>query len=109
MSDITAFPKFKPKGFSFLGYKTLDKKTYRNTELMLSNAPVMFKGIKKSMPNEKVKFILLPNKDGSGWQFVNLTKGYISPCKFKTKEEALDDFDKNYLEKYSTIGIRKSD
>ena len=35
--------------------------------------------------------LLLPYKDGSGYSYINLTKGHICLCKFSTIEEALDD------------------
>lgn len=37
---------------------------------------------------------LLRNKIGGEWTFINLTKGHICPCKFKTQREALDDLQK---------------
>lgn len=39
-------------------------------------------------PKDTVEVLILPNKDGSGYQYVNLTKGHICPCKFKTSFEA---------------------
>jgi hypothetical protein len=44
--------------------------------------------------NDNVDVLLVPHKDGSGWSYVNLTKGHICPCVFKTKEEAIADLDK---------------
>lgn len=44
-------------------------------------------------PKDTVEVILLPNKDGSGFQYINLSKGHICPCKFKTKVEALADLE----------------
>ena len=38
-----------------------------------------------------VSVYLMPHKDGSGYSFVNITKGHICPCKFKTEEDALAD------------------
>lgn len=35
-------------------------------------------------PKDTVEVLILPNKDGSGYQYINLTKGHICPCKFKT-------------------------
>lgn len=35
-------------------------------------------------PKDTVEVLILPNKDGSGYQYINLTKGHIYPCKFKT-------------------------
>lgn len=43
----------------------------------------------RDFDNEEV--LLLPQKDGSGWTYVNITKGHICPCKFATIEEALID------------------
>lgn len=42
-----------------------------------------------------VDVMLLPHKDGSGYSYINLTKGHICPCKFKTVEEALLDMKNN--------------
>lgn len=42
-----------------------------------------------------VDVMLLPHKDGSGYSYINLTKGHICPCKFKTIEEALLDMKNN--------------
>lgn len=44
-------------------------------------------------PKDTVEVILLPNKDGSGFQYINLSKGHICPCKFKTEVEALADLE----------------
>ena len=38
-----------------------------------------------------VEVLLLPHKDGSGWSFVNLTKGHICTCKFDSIESAICD------------------
>ncbi len=35
--------------------------------------------------------LLMPHKDGSGWSFVNLTKGHICPCVFKSEAAAIAD------------------
>jgi len=43
--------------------------------------------------NDTVDVLLLPHKDGTGFSYVNLTKGHICPCKFKTMQEALADMD----------------
>ena len=40
------------------------------------------------------KLLILKNKDGSGYQFINLQKRHICPCKFKTQEEALEDLNR---------------
>lgn len=42
-------------------------------------------------PDGEVKVVLLPHKDGSGWSFVNLTKGHICPCKFNSEEDGMKD------------------
>jgi hypothetical protein len=44
----------------------------------------------------------MPTKDGTKWQYVNLTKGYICPCQFDTREEALVDFIK-YSNKFCKV------
>ena len=49
-------------------------------------------------PKDTVEVLILPNKDGSGYQYVNLTKEHICPCKFKTELEALRDMDKKVSE-----------
>lgn len=49
-------------------------------------------------PKDTVEVLILPNKDGSGYQYVNLTKGHICPCRFKTESEALRDMDKKISE-----------
>lgn len=38
-----------------------------------------------------IEVLLLPHKDGSGYSFVNLTKGHICPCRFATIEDAIKD------------------
>ncbi len=45
-------------------------------------------------PKDTVEVLILPNKDGSGYQYINLTKGHICPCKFKSIDDALGDMDK---------------
>jgi ssRNA-specific RNase YbeY (16S rRNA maturation enzyme) len=35
--------------------------------------------------------LLLPSKNKKYYSFINLTKGHICPCKFKTEEEAIED------------------
>lgn len=49
-------------------------------------------------PKDTVEVLILPNKDGSGYQYINLTKGHICPCKFKTETDALRDMDKKVSE-----------
>ena len=38
---------------------------------------------------------LLPHKDGSGYSYINLTKGHICPCKFNSINDALEDMKNN--------------
>lgn len=45
-------------------------------------------------PEGTVEFLLLPNRDRSGWQYVNLTDGHICPCKFTSREDAVKEFAK---------------
>lgn len=40
---------------------------------------------------DEVDVMVLSHKDGSGYSFVNLTKGHICPCVFKTVEDAIED------------------
>lgn len=40
---------------------------------------------------DEVDVMLLPHKDGSGYSFVNLTKGHICPCVFPSVEAGLHD------------------
>jgi hypothetical protein len=42
-----------------------------------------------------VEVLLLPHKDGSGYTYVNLTKGHICPCKFSSIEDAINDMENN--------------
>lgn len=42
-------------------------------------------------PKDTVEVLILPNKDGSGYQYVNLSKGHICPCKFETEYMAVMD------------------
>lgn len=46
----------------------------------------------KKENNEKRTILLMPTKDGTKWQYINLTKGYICLCQFDSREEALKDF-----------------
>jgi len=45
--------------------------------------------------DDNIEVLLLPHKDGSGYSYINTTKGHICPCKFNTIEEALDDMKNN--------------
>lgn len=49
-------------------------------------------------PKDTVEVLLLKHKISGEYSFVNLTKGHICPCKFKSVEEALKDLD-NYIKK----------
>lgn len=40
---------------------------------------------------------ILKNKSDSTYSFVNLTKGHICPCRFKTEEEAMQDLKKKLV------------
>lgn len=42
-----------------------------------------------------VEVLLFRNKSDSTYSYINLTKGHICPCKFKTIEDAIEDL-KNY-------------
>ena len=50
-----------------------------------------------------IEVLLLPHKDGSGYSFVNVTKGHICPCVFKTIDDAMKD-----LQHYVQIGKVKN-
>ena len=89
MSDITAFRDFKPK-LKEPSEWIFDKEI-----------PLKIKGILKD-GRTKV-FLLLPSNDKSYWQFVNLDKGFICSCKFKTRHEALGDLVANYMDKYENL------
>ena len=56
----------------------------------------------KKENNEKRTIILIPTKDGTKWQYINLTKGYICTYKFDSREEALKDFVK-YSNKFFKV------
>lgn len=43
---------------------------------------------------DKVVMLLLPNKDGRGYQYINLTKGHICPCVFPTMSAAFEGLKK---------------
>lgn len=42
---------------------------------------------------DNVEVVILPNKFDGMYSFVNLTKGHICSCKFKSEKEALDDME----------------
>lgn len=54
--------------------------------------------LKVVRPKDTVEVLLLKHKISGEYSFVNLTKGHICPCKFKSVEEALKDLD-NYIKK----------
>ena len=60
----------------------------------------------KKENNEKRTIILIPTKDGTKWQYINLTKGYICPYQFDSREEALKDFVK-YANKLSKVEFKE--
>lgn len=45
--------------------------------------------------HDEVEVGILPHKDGSGYSFINFTKGHICPCKFKSVDEAIWDMVNN--------------
>lgn len=45
--------------------------------------------------NDTVDVAIMPHKDGSGYGFVNLTKGHVCKCRFPTIEEAIHDMDRD--------------
>ena len=57
------------------------------------------KRIKVTRNDGVFEILLLKHKTFQGYSFVNLTKGHICPCVFKSEEEALND-----LEKYKQSG-----
>lgn len=58
--------------------------------------------------NEKRIIYLMPAKDGSDWQYINLSKGHICPCKFESRAAALEDF-KRYTYKFDRVVIEELD
>lgn len=42
-----------------------------------------------------VEVAILPHKDGSGYSYINLSKGHICPCKFPSVEAAIMDMKEN--------------
>lgn len=45
-------------------------------------------------PSETADVILVRHKGTQEYSFVNLTKGHICPCRFKTFEDAVADIEK---------------
>ena len=58
--------------------------------------------------NQKRTILLMPTKDGKHWQYINVTKGYICPCEFNNREEALMDFVK-YSSKLHKVEFEELD
>lgn len=54
----------------------------------------MIKFIGEKENGTVVEFLLLPRKDVSRYQFVNITRGHICPYQFNTIEEAVEDVKK---------------
>ena len=50
-------------------------------------------------PNDEIEVVLVKYKEGDSFSFVNLTKGHICPCVFKSENEAIED-----LNKYKRLG-----
>lgn len=46
----------------------------------------------------RAKVALVKDKCGGTWQFVNLSKGHICPCRFNTVADAVKDLD-SYVKK----------
>lgn len=49
-------------------------------------------------PKDVVEVWLMRNKADHTWSFVNVTKGHIYKCKFKTPQEAIQDLNLRILE-----------
>ena len=67
-----------------------------NKETDMNETPLKITEYKKEN-NEKRTIVLMPTKDGTKWQYINLTKGYICPCQFDSR-----DFVK-YANKFSKV------
>ena len=50
-------------------------------------------------PNDEIEVVLVKYKEEDNFSFVNLTKGHICPCVFKSENEAIED-----LNKYKRLG-----
>ena len=57
------------------------------------------------------ELMLLKNKNCSGYQYINLYKQHICPCKFESIEEALKDLDKfiekGKIKKYEIVSLEE--
>lgn len=42
-------------------------------------------------PNETLEVLLLPHKESHLYSFINLTKGHICGCQFKSPSDALEN------------------
>lgn len=40
--------------------------------------------------DDTIEVLLLPHKDGTGFSYVNITKGHICPCKFSSISDAIN-------------------
>lgn len=52
---------------------------------------IKLKFIKIKQPKNTVICMLIPSKDNSYYSFVNISKGHICKCKFKTYEDGIED------------------
>ena len=43
--------------------------------------------------NDNVEVLIIKNKNDNTYSYVNLTKGHICTCRFKTMDEAIFDMD----------------
>lgn len=71
-------------------------------ETDMAEIPIRITEYNKENYNEKRTILLMPTKDGTKWQYINLTKGYICPCQFDSRQEALLDF-VNYSSKFYKV------
>lgn len=52
-----------------------------------------------------VEVAILPHKDGTGYSYINLSKGHICPCKFPSIDAAIMDMKENpKVKHYRRIG-----
>ena len=52
---------------------------------------IKLKFIKIKQPKNTAICMLIPSKDNSYYSFVNISKGHICKCKFKTYEDGIED------------------
>ena len=57
-------------------------------------------------PSDVIMVVILPHAESGLFSFVNLTKGHICPCKFKSIEDALADLD-DYIERGLVLSYEK--